>query len=112
MSKPTDKRATAKIIETPAELPRPVATIRSVPPVVVELPDVVSIELPLGEVSPDWYVADLFHVDVSLKPDEAKAFRRLQEGLRTRGCRLRCGRPVSSRGDVLRYLLQLVCEAK
>lgn len=83
------------------------------------------IDLPLGEI-PIGYECDQAsggrlsmsprggtHLQVQLKPAEAKTFLRIREGLRAKGEKLDDGRPVWTNPDVLRFILsRITSEAK
>ena len=66
--------------------------------------DVVSIEVPLrGEYDPG-----LGHVDTQLNRQQASVMRRLQDGLDHGHARLASGKPVFTRADVVRWLLEKI----
>jgi len=81
----------------------------------------VAIEIPIAEGDAQGYEAQRVsegcvslgdgprtHIDAMLGPIEAAAFIRLRSGLRRERAQLKCGRPVWSNPDVLRWILQQV----
>ena len=66
----------------------------------------VNLEFPLPELCGTEYLPrGRTHLEVQLGIDEAKLLKRMQVGLQATGARLPNGRFVSSRGDVIRFLL-------
>jgi hypothetical protein len=68
----------------------------------------VVIELPVGAIPEGVFVSR--HVDVQLKGAQARAMRRLFEGLLDQGAKLANGRRVASPADAVRYVLERIVE--
>jgi hypothetical protein len=73
-------------------------------PEVVSAPASATITLPIGTIAPGVFVSR--HVDVQLKGAQARAMRRLFEGLLDQGAKLANGRRVASPADAIRYVLE------
>ena len=74
--------------------------------------DSVEIHVPIAPVEPGTYVGRNFHVDVHLDDEQAAAFRGLQNALDAGGQKLSNGRRVDSRGNVIRWIVEQIVEAK
>ncbi|MEO1526725.1 MAG: hypothetical protein AAFX06_14920 [Planctomycetota bacterium] len=118
----TEANAAPPEPEDAPETPEPALEEEPAPPVIE--PSIVSLalDIPLGEL-PFGYESDQADggkvtvsnrrrkAQVHLKPEEAKAFLRIREGLLAKNERLPSGDPVVSNADVMRWILSKVIEA-
>lgn len=70
--------------------------------------DLITVEAPLGDLIPDQY--EPRHVDAHLTAQQARALRRLRNGLDERHERLRGGKVVQTAPDAVRWLLEQLAE--
>lgn len=89
---PRDAASELPAIDEPVETPAAAAAA------------VARVDLPLGEVPPGVFVSR--HVEVQLSREQARAMRRLYEGLMNTNARLASGRRVKSPADAVRFILE------
>jgi hypothetical protein len=66
-----------------------------------------AVTLPLVEPDERTYIArETGHIDVYLKGSALETFRRAHAGLVETGAKLKTGKPVSSKADVIAYLFE------
>lgn len=75
-----------------------------------DLDNCVTVPVPVGEASGVRRSFSKIELPLS-NPSHKRAFTRLYHGLVGNGCRLACGRPVSTSADALRWLLERIDKA-
>jgi hypothetical protein len=95
----------------PAAAAEPVAPSPAIAPETAPVPPLpvareATLRLVLGTIPPGGYAGRFVHLDLRLDRPESELLKAMHGGLDATGTRLRCGRRVASKADVVRWLLE------